>query len=252
MLFRSLEIFQAEEANRSFSADLSHKPKLEDIPRDMADPRWEKAGMLPFRIDDCYKRTLEQIRKSRLTDKPGQFPRDEHATKWAGMLAHYAADNTMPLHATIDYQAYSFFLNLEKSKKPKVHFDMEYVLVDGENEDYPALREELWKHLQAALSQMQRPAISKDVWTTSVGISLQSYDALSLIGNAARAAYLDSAGNLKAFDADVFYHFAGKVNDAETTILQMKARQLALATKWVETLLLTAWQEANNKPNSPK
>ena len=75
----------------------------------MKDPRYQQAGMLPFRVEECYGKLVEQIRAGRLSDKPGQFPRDEHAAKWAGYLAHYVADNTQPQHATIDYKSQTYF-----------------------------------------------------------------------------------------------------------------------------------------------
>jgi hypothetical protein len=84
-----LEFFPADESKRAYHHDLSGKPKLEDVPRDMKDKRWERAGMLPFRVDDCYHKLVTAIREKRMMDAPGQFPRDEHAAKWAGFLSHY-------------------------------------------------------------------------------------------------------------------------------------------------------------------
>ena len=100
-----VEFFLAGDQKREYRHDLSGKPKLADIPRDMKDPRYQQAGMLPFRVEDAYSKLVEQLRAGRLNDKPGQFPRDEHAAKWAGYLAHYVADNTQPQHATIDYKS---------------------------------------------------------------------------------------------------------------------------------------------------
>jgi hypothetical protein len=145
------------------------------------------------------------------------------------------------MHATSDYQAYSFFPGIDK--KPKVHFDMEYTLVDGETEAYPALRESLWKLFTADLATTTPPSLKQDVWTTSVELSLASYDQLPLIGHAARAAYLDAAGHLKPFDAQAFANF--REAEGKPTVLQMKAHQWALAVKWVELLWLRAWQDAH-------
>ena len=241
--FVDLEYLLPNVADRNFATDLSHKPALAAIPRDIADPRWQKAGMLPFRIEDCYKKMVDQIRQNRLADKVGQLPTDEHATNWAGMLSHYAADNTMPMHATADYQAYSFFP--EFKIKPKVHFDMEYKLTDDDNADHLDLREAFWKSFAADLTTTTAPAFTTDVWTSSMELSRSSYDALPLIGAAARAAYLDKDGQLRPIDANVFYNFAGNVDGKPTTILQMKAYQTARAVKWVELLWLHAWQESH-------
>src|SRR5215212_8353092 len=89
-----LELFVTGDQKREYRHDLSGKPKLSDIPRDVKDPRYQQAGALPFRVEDCYKKLVEQLRQGRLGDKPGQYPKDEHAAKWGGYLAHYVEDNT--------------------------------------------------------------------------------------------------------------------------------------------------------------
>lgn len=239
--FVDVELFMPDKADRGFAADLSHKPRLQDIPRDMKDPRWAHAGMLPFRVENCYQQMVAMLRQNRLTPAPGEAASDESAVKWAGMLAHYAADNAMPMHATVDYQAYSFFAGIEK--KPKVHFDMEYVLVDGDTQSYPEIRDSLWKAFAADLAATPAQAIKPDVWTASLELSLASYDQLPLIGHAARAAYLDADGKLKPFDAGAFANF--REGAGKPTLLQMKARQWAIAVKWVEVLWLQAWQDAH-------
>jgi hypothetical protein len=243
--FVDVELFMPDKADRTFAADLSHKPRFEDIPRDMKDPRWSHAGMLPFRIENCYQQTVTMFRQNRLAPKPGQAASDDTAVKWAGMLAHYAADNTMPMHATSDYQAYSFFPGIDK--KPKVHFDMEYVLVDGETQAYPEIRESLWKAFTAELAATPAPSLKPDVWTTSLQLSLASYDHLPLIGHAAQTAYLDAAGHLKPFDAQAFCNY--REAEGKPTLLQIKAHQWALAVKWIETLWLHAWQDAHAPAN---
>ena len=153
--FIDLEYFFSDDAKRSYADDLSHKPSFKDIPRDMSDSRWQRAGMLPFRVEQCYRQLVTEMRAGRLLDTPGQYPRDENAVKWAGMLAHYAEDNTQPQHATADYKSQSYFK--DKLRGPNVHADMEYVLVDGEYNDYRALREEFWTELQTALAELHDP-----------------------------------------------------------------------------------------------
>src|SRR5258708_2370486 len=53
--FTDLELLNSQPEARTYRHDLSHKPKLSEIPRDMKDERWAKAGMLPFRVEDCYR-----------------------------------------------------------------------------------------------------------------------------------------------------------------------------------------------------
>src|SRR5213593_4410991 len=48
--FIDVEQFMPDESRRRFAPDLSNKPKLSDIPHDPADPRFGRAGMLPFRV----------------------------------------------------------------------------------------------------------------------------------------------------------------------------------------------------------
>ena len=199
--------------------------------------------MLPFRVEQCYNDLVKAIRDGRLVDKPGQFPRDEHATKWAGYLAHYAADNTQPQHATIDYKSQSYF-GKDTRRAPNVHADMEYRLVDGEDADYPELREELWKVLVAALDTVKDPATSRDPWVATLEVALSSYDALPLIGRAGKAAYTLKAGGETEFNADAFFRFKGDVRGEPTTVLEMKARQMALGVRRIETLWLNAWADA--------
>jgi hypothetical protein len=211
----------------------------------MSDPRWAKAGMLPFRIEGCYNDLIGMLKSGRLVDKPGQFPRDDHATRLAGQLAHYAADNWMPLHATMDYQCYSFFPNAPR--KPRVHFDMEFRLTDDDKADYPELREEFWNAFLGALSSGPME-MRKDVWTSSLQDSLVAYEAIPLIGRAAQAAYTDESGQMKGFDANTFNHFKGHINDwadADLTVLQVKAIMMAKGVHWTQRLWLEAWQQAH-------
>src|SRR6185503_14810491 len=130
-----------------------------------------------------------QIRAGRLTDKAGQGgSRDEHATKWAGYLAHYLEDNTQPQHATIDYKSATYFA--EKRKAPNVHAQVEYIMADDEFDDHMALREEYWPLLMKAIDAGAEPAKvdDNDPFRATLEVALSSYDALPLIGSAAMAA----------------------------------------------------------------
>ena len=236
-----LEYFFPDDAKRSYVDDLSHKPSVNDLPRGMDDPRWKRAGMLPFRVEQCYKSLVEEIRRGRLVDTPGQYPRDEHAQKWAGMLAHYVEDNTQPQHATADYKSQTYFK--EKFRGPNVHGDMEFRLVDDEFNDYPQIREEFWNEFAQAIADFQDPVESDDPWLATVEVSLASYDALPLIGHAAAAAYSRDGEKWK-FDAATFYHFKGTCRGKEMTVLHLKTQQMAWAVKRVQRLWRQAWDAA--------
>ena len=243
--FIEVEYFMPDESRRRYRPDLSNKPKATDIPRDRLDARFQRAGMLPFRVEQCYRETVASIRAGRLVDKPGQFPRDEHASKWAGYLAHYAQDNTQPHHATEDYRSASYFTANPRGA-PNVHADMEYRLVDDELEDYPELRKEFWELLVRALDAQPDPATSEDPFDATVEVALKSYDALPLIGQAAVAAY-GPKGSRQKFDADAFYHFKGSVDGKDMSLLEMKGRQYAWAVRRTQTLWRKAWVEATSR-----
>jgi hypothetical protein len=239
--FIDLEYYNPDESRRTYADDLSNKPKLEDIPREVDNEKHKRAGMLPFRIEECYTELVKNLKAGRLTDKPGQFPRDEHAMKWAGFLAHYVEDNTQPQHATADYRSSFYFKN--KRKAPNVHADMEYRLVDDENEDYPELREKMWEQFARELDGLKDPVDTDDVWTATVQVALTSYDALPMIGRAAVAAY-GSDTDPGEFDAAKFANFKGNYLGKEMTVSEMKAHQLAWAVKRVERVWLAAWKDA--------
>jgi hypothetical protein len=241
--FIDLELFMPEEAARRYRPDLSSKPNASDLPRDRTDARYQRAGMLPFRVEQCYQDLVASIRKGRLVDKPGQLPRDEHASKWAGFLAHYVQDNTQPHHSTVDYRSASYF-GATPRDAPNVHADIEYRLVDDELEDYPELRKEFWELLVKALRDGHDPVRSDDPFDATVEVALRSYDALPLIGEAAVAAYGNPPDQQKPFDADSFFHFKGNVNGRAMSVLEIKAQQMAWAVRRTERLWLQAWREA--------
>jgi hypothetical protein len=242
--FIDAERFMPREHTQSYVDDLSHKPKLSDFPRDMHDPRYQTSGMLPFRVEQCCAKLTEMIKAGKLSGEPGQYPRDESAAKWAGFLAHYAEDNTQPQHATLDYKSATYFPG---KRGPNVHADVEWKLVDDEDNDYPALREEFWAEFTKDLKELKDPIKTDDPWQATLEVSLASYDALPLIGRAAAAAY-HSSGREWQFDADKFFHFQGKVGDREMSVLQMKAWQMAWGVKRVERLWLKCWTEAPISP----
>jgi hypothetical protein len=246
-----LELFLKGDAKREYRHDLSGKPAAGDIPRNMKDPRYAQAGMLPFRVEDCYRKLVEQLRAGRLVDRPGQLPRDEHATRWAGFLAHYLADNTQPQHATIDYKSATYFT--ERRKAPNVHAQVEYMMADDDKQDHMKLREEYWAALVKAIEQMNDPVKTDDLFEATVEVALASYDALPLIGEAAMKAAGQGGTPEKPagaasdqFDTPAFFHYRGKVRGQDMTVLEMKAAQQAWAIKRMQRVWLKAWNEAHS------
>jgi hypothetical protein len=126
---------------------------------------------------------------------------------------------------------------------------MEYVLVDDEFEDYPKLRAEFWDAFEKDLRDLKDPTQSDDPWLATLEVCLKSYDALPLIGRAAVAAYKPNADGVAGpFDADTFFHFRGKVDEKEMSVLEMKAWQMAWAVKRVERLWRRSWDQAIANP----
>ena len=248
--FIDLELFLRGDRKREYRHDLSGKPPLADIPRDMSDPRYKQAGMLPFRVVDCYEELVAQLRAGRLNDKPGQLPRDEHATRWAGYLAHYLADNTQPQHATIDYKSSAYFA--DRRGAPNVHSAMEWMMADDDADDHMALREEFWPLFVRALDEVRDPVETDDLFVATNEIASASYDALPLIGVAAMAAMKQggtpdapagAAANEK-FDLETFFRHRGLYQGREMSVIEMKARQQAWAVKRIERVWRRAWDEA--------
>ena len=249
--FIDIELFNPDPARRKYLPDLSSRPALADFPRDINDDRYKQAGMLPFRVEDCFKHLVKSVRENHLLDAPGQYPRDEHATKWAGYLAHYVQDNTQPHHATLDYKSFSYFPNPRTA--PNIHNQMEYIMVDDDKDDYMSLREEFWPALINALRDFHDPVQTADPWQSTLEVALKSYGALPLIGQAAAAATkpADSPTKPQLIDTPAFFHFKGIYLDRNTTVLEMKAHQQAWAIRRTQNLWRQAWDQAKGPGREP-
>lgn len=241
-----LELFHREQALRRYRHDLSGLPDLTDVVRDPTDPRFAKAGYLPFAVEHAYRQLVAAIREGRL--RPAAPDDDDHAMRWAGYLAHYAADNTQPHHATLDYKSLSYFAY--PAQAPNIHSEMEWRMNDDEKQDLPDLRAEFWEAFVASLDRVVDPAESSDPWLATLEVARHSYRALPLIGEAAMAAAgqkgtpLEPQGRAGPADTTAFFHHRGEIDGRETTVLQMKADQTALAVRRIERLWLAAWREA--------
>lgn len=244
--FIDLEFFNPDPAKRTYADDLSARPKAADVPRDLKDERYKQSGMLPFTVEHHHRLLVKALKEKRLDDAPGQFPRDDHAIRWAGCLAHYLQDNTQPQHATEDYQSKSYFKQIKDPKKaPNVHSDMEYRLLDDDNADYVELRKQLWEEVAKALGEMRDEIESNDPWQATLEVSLASYEALPIIGRAAQAAYPEASdAGPGAWKPEAFFWFKGTYRGKEMTVMQIKARQLAWAVLRTERLWKSAWEEA--------
>lgn len=246
--FVDLELLLPPGHVKGYHHDLSGKPTLASIPTDMNDPRWKKAGMLPFRIVDSYDKLVAAFKSGRLNLADG----DDNAIKWAGFLAHYLADNTQPHHATLDYRSQSYFAN--RKTAPNVHSALEYQMYnDYGDAHYNDLRKEYWPLFIHALQTETDPAAdTSNLWLATLETSLKSYDALPLIGLAAMHASHQAGtpdhptGPNEPLDLRAFYHYQGSVDGQSMTVMQMRARQTAWAVLRIEKLLKQAWNEAHS------
>ena len=198
----------------TYKPDLSALPALKDVPRDAADPRWAKAGMVPFGVEDAVARMTDALSRSDTV----------HAIEAAGELAHYAQDNTQPHHATEDFRSLSYF----GGKGPDVHAAMESLGSDLALS--PQRREAVFDAFVAALDG-PFPTVSANPWVATVEVAQQSYRCLPTIGEEAVASTTDGVLDIERF-------YAGPV-------LTLKAHQLAWAVRRTETLWISAWNGAH-------
>jgi hypothetical protein len=209
--------------------------------------------MLPLRIEQCYRELVTAIRVNRLHAATAQEQEaNRTATYWAGYLSHYLADNTQPQHSTLDYKSQTYFAN--KRKAPNIHGEVEYRTVDDEKENFPQLRDEYWKLFEAALANDIDPIQTTDPFRASLEVSMISYDALPLIGQAAMRAGGqagtpdDPQGDITgAFDSEAFMHYRGTCAGKEMSVMEMKAHQTAWAVKRIERTLRQAWRDAKGE-----
>lgn len=254
MHFIDLEFFNPDPSQRTYRHDLSAKPKFEDVPRDKTDRRYIDAGYLPLRVEQSYDELVQAIEEGRLRPMGGD--RLNNAAAWAGRLAHYLQDNTQPHHATIDYRSASYFPGEERA--PNVHGMMEYGFLDDEALAYPRLRAEYFEKLNEYVERLAPQMSNKlgDPFANSLQMSLDAYDALPLIGEAAVAAV--KAGSREEPDLTVFAHHRGKVGpnlpvggDGTASVLEVKAMLAAVAVLRTEAGLRQAWLEAQGDYERP-
>jgi hypothetical protein len=249
--FIDLELLLPDDRKREYKHDLSNKPAIGDLPRDMTDPRYQQAGMLPFRVEHCYQELIKAIRENRLHAPTHDAQDGKTATYWAGYLAHYLADNTQPHHATIDYKSQAYFADKRQGRAPDIHAEMEYRMCDDEKNDFMSLRREYWPLFIAHVEKFQDPVDSRDPWLCCVETSFKCYDALPLIGLAAmRGAGQGGTPDRPEgpinpqFDTEAFFRFEGQYMGRAMTVLEMKAMQTAWAVRRIERFLRQAWDDA--------
>lgn len=240
-----LEFLNPDKTKWEFQKDLSSLPKLTDVPRDIKNEVYIKAGYLPFSVENSYKQLVRTLKEGKLAADPSKPEDQDHAVRWAGALCHYSEDNTQPHHSTEDYKSAMYFAKGKNS--PNVHAEVEYRMCDDADQEFPELRAEFWDSFSKELAQIADPIDSNDPFEATLKVSTQSYRALPLIGEAAAASVDEASLGTKkpVLDTVKFFHHQGKIDDQPTTVLQMKAHQTAWAVARAERMLRQAWAEAH-------
>jgi hypothetical protein len=138
-----LEYLNPDKTKWEYQKDLSSLPKLADVPRDIKNEVFVKAGYLPFAVEHSYSQLVKAFKDRRLAADPSKPEDQNHAVRWAGALCHYVQDNTQPHHATADYKSSKYFA--KGVSAPNIHAEMEYRMGDDAEQPFAELRQEYWQ-----------------------------------------------------------------------------------------------------------
>jgi len=258
MHFCQLEAFSPDFQYRD---DLSGKPDVNLIPHDLKDPRWPRAGYVPWRVEEFYLKLSKAFDPSETTADTVANPDD--ALKAAGYLAHYCEDSCQPHHATVDYKSVSYLVGnvpgMPASTNPSSevmatirlprgidpHGDLEYRLFDDANPPRKELRQQFWKDLTTDITALaierkknKLPAAADfDPFRWDLQTLSDSYDYLPFIGHAAQAAYASGE-----FNPGIFFNFTAQTHGQKMSIIQLIALQNAKAVLNVEEAYRMAWE----------
>ena len=250
MHYMDLEVFGPEPVYRD---DLSNKPDVNRIAHDLNDPRWRRAGFVPWRVEEMYHRLADDFGAGPGIAQPDQALID------AGFLAHYVEDSTQPQHATVDYNSLSYLIGripqLPASANPETtgmaairlphginpHGDFEFQLFESASGPRAAFRQEYWSELLRDIDVIDadraEPTVSSfNPFRWDLHILSSSYDALPFIGYATQAAYAQDY-----FDAPTYFRFRGRAFGREMDTVQLIALQNAKAVADVELVYRLAW-----------
>ncbi len=258
-----------------YKDDGSGLPPRSSIPRDVTDPRYTRAGFLPFRVAEAYGRLVSELAK----DDPEA---NMEAVKWAGYMAHYIQDAHQPHHGTEDFKSLSYLAGqvpgvpaaaaapgtgplvaprVDRSINP--HNDMEGRIFSSRDGEYAGVRGRFWQRLSEGLNApATRPATTEaaapageaghrveariDPYEFTLDALYSGYAHLPHIGRAARAAYATGA-----FDAAVWFGFADPQRP-DFTITDLIAQRKAMAAGATERLLRQAWEDAQIRRSSQR
>ena len=131
------------------------------ISRDMKDHRYVQAGMLPFRVEDCYKKLVDQLRAGRLTDASPASTRDEHAGNGRGTWHTILRTTRSPSTRRSTTRVHVF--RGKGRKAPNVHAQVEYIMADDDNDDHMASARSIGRSWSKPWTRVEDPIKTDDL-----------------------------------------------------------------------------------------
>jgi hypothetical protein len=196
---------------------ISPQPKPSDIPRTRLDAArlytmkgipYASGGFLPWRIEETFW-ALANAMRCDVASVPF----------WAGLIAHYAADATQPLHATVRYDGLPDPANPGQKLFKGIHLDYEVTFLEDEGFEFR----------RSSLALAARPATVTDVHDLAARTLCDSFGHVNEIYDAARRHW-----------GPTMYA------DWERELGPMTRGQLAKASTLIASLWLTAWEVAGS------
>jgi hypothetical protein len=162
-------------------------------------------GLLPWRIEEIYGDLVNAF----ATKSP-------KTAYFAGLLAHYAADSTQPLHATKDYNGRTDPATGERALRG-IHGDYEITFIEDSGLEFR----------KSSLAMAQPPSRIADVFAAAVDMAFDSLNHVDRI--------YEVAGR---------YNGEGRYADWDREMGEMTRDRLAKADTFTASLWLSAWLEA--------
>jgi len=188
----------------------------DDLPRNRADEArrvtdlglsYADAGFLPWRIEDMELALANAFRADR-----------RNIVLFAGLLSHYAADATQPLHTTVDYDGRPGPGGAKALKGIHAEYEITY------------LEEEGLEFRQSSLSLAKPAPQVDDVFGEALAVIFESNACVEAVYRCAEA-HSSGPDKYGAWDAEIG---------------PMTRERLACGATLVATLWLTAWKAAGS------
>ncbi|MBI4852861.1 MAG: zinc dependent phospholipase C family protein [Acidobacteria bacterium] len=233
--YMDTEFFQSDVERQKFLPNGANKIKPTDLPRNPKDERYQKAGFITFRTEQCYKSLVSSFKENYSNDQ---------VFLWIGYLSHYVADSYQPFHSTIDYQGHECSCNKEREKKHNLHGDLEGLLFEDTSKTGQENREKFLKYFQAAIARLKenKKTETLDPYLVIQDALFSSYDYLPMLCRAG-----DIALGKENLDANKWFNYKEKIENREISVLEMKAERMAESTIKIRDLIIQAWNEAQSK-----